>query len=148
MDYLRLEYEKLEQKIAEAKKLSVADPALAELAAEEIKGLEEQKVALEQQIKTIEAKKNGGGDNDEAGTNSLILELGYEKKKIIGEELFIYPKINVNIEKNNETEKYFHSIHIPENITHIKIDIGLGMWNIQSQDWLKKENDLFVFMSK
>lgn len=35
---------------------------------------------------------------------------------------------------------------IPENITHIKIDIGLGMNNIHSKDWLKYEKNLFVFM--
>jgi len=35
---------------------------------------------------------------------------------------------------------------IPEHITHIKLDIGLGMNNIYSQDWLKYEKNLFVFM--
>lgn len=35
---------------------------------------------------------------------------------------------------------------IPKNITHIKLDIGLGMHNIHSKDWLKYEKNLFVFM--
>jgi|688.fasta_scaffold117125_2 FkbM family methyltransferase len=35
---------------------------------------------------------------------------------------------------------------IPKNITHIKLDIGLGMNNVQSQNWLKYEKNLFVFM--
>jgi FkbM family methyltransferase len=42
-------------------------------------------------------------------------------------------------------EKYL--IHnIPENITHVKIDIGLGMNNIHSKDWLKYEKNLFIYM--
>lgn len=36
--------------------------------------------------------------------------------------------------------------NIPENITRVKIDIGLGMNNIHSNDWLKYEKNLFVLM--
>jgi len=43
-------------------------------------------------------------------------------------------------------EEYFKQIIIPPNITHVKIDIGLGMHNIHSKDWLKYEKNLFVFM--
>jgi len=37
-------------------------------------------------------------------------------------------------------EEYFKNI--PDNITHIKIDIGLGMGNIHSLDWLQKDTNL------
>lgn len=43
-------------------------------------------------------------------------------------------------------EEYFKQIVVPTNITHVKIDIGLGMHNIHSKDWLKYEKNLFVFM--
>ena len=39
-----------------------------------------------------------------------------------------------------------NNIHIPDNITHIKIDIGLGMHNVYSKKWLQNEKNLFVFM--
>lgn len=42
--------------------------------------------------------------------------------------------------------KYINFNNIPNNITHIKIDVGLGMNNIHSKDWLKFEKNLFVFM--
>lgn len=38
------------------------------------------------------------------------------------------------------------NIHIPNNIKHIKIDVGLGEYNINSVNWLKYEKDLFVIM--
>jgi len=34
---------------------------------------------------------------------------------------------------------------ISENITHVKIDVGLGMWNIHSLDWLKQDTNLCLF---
>lgn len=43
-------------------------------------------------------------------------------------------------------EKLFQNVNIPENITHIKIDVGLGMSNVQSVNWLKNESNLFIFM--
>jgi FkbM family methyltransferase len=43
-------------------------------------------------------------------------------------------------------EKYFQNINIPQNITHVKIDIGLGLNNVQSQNWLRNDKNLFVFM--
>jgi FkbM family methyltransferase len=43
-------------------------------------------------------------------------------------------------------DKFVNFENIPSNITHIKIDVGLGMFNIQSQDWLKTDKNLFVFM--
>ena len=43
-------------------------------------------------------------------------------------------------------QNYLNILNIPENITHIKIDVGLGMNNIQSQNWLKNESNLFIFM--
>ena len=42
-------------------------------------------------------------------------------------------------------DKYLNN-NIPKNIKHVKIDIGLGMNNIHSKDWLKYEENLFVFM--
>jgi FkbM family methyltransferase len=43
-------------------------------------------------------------------------------------------------------DNFLNNINIPENITHIKIDVGLGMNNVQSQNWLKNESNLFIFM--
>jgi FkbM family methyltransferase len=42
--------------------------------------------------------------------------------------------------------RYLNFDSIPKNISHIKIDIGLGMNNIHSKDWLKYEKNLHVFM--
>lgn len=72
--YLMLEYERLEQKIAEAQKLSAADPALAELAQEEVKTLEALKQDLWQQMEAIVSKDSGDGA-DGANSNGLILEV-------------------------------------------------------------------------
>jgi FkbM family methyltransferase len=38
------------------------------------------------------------------------------------------------------------NFNMPDNITHIKIDVGLGLFNIHSQNWLTTEKNLFVFM--
>ena len=43
-------------------------------------------------------------------------------------------------------DTYFKNVSIPNNITHVKIDVGLGMYNINSTNWLCNESDLFVFM--
>ena len=43
-------------------------------------------------------------------------------------------------------ETYFKELNIPSNVTHVKIDVGLGLNNVQSQNWLRNEKDLFVFM--
>jgi FkbM family methyltransferase len=43
-------------------------------------------------------------------------------------------------------ETYFNDLTIPDNITHVKIDVGLGMYNINSTNWLCNEPNLFVFM--
>jgi len=43
-------------------------------------------------------------------------------------------------------DTYFENISIPDNVKHIKIDIGLGMYNINSTNWLCNESNLFVFM--
>jgi len=40
---------------------------------------------------------------------------------------------------------YIAKSQIPDNIKHIKIDIGLGCWNVQSLNWLNAETDLCVF---
>jgi len=39
----------------------------------------------------------------------------------------------------------FSNIQIPENCTHIKIDVGLSYGANQSSNWLDKENDVMVF---
>lgn len=41
-------------------------------------------------------------------------------------------------------DKYINTI--PNNTTHIKIDVGLGLANVQSQKWLLTEQNLHVFM--
>lgn len=38
------------------------------------------------------------------------------------------------------------TIPIPDTIRRVKIDVGLGMHNVQSIQWLKHDRDLFVFM--
>lgn len=38
------------------------------------------------------------------------------------------------------------NISIRAGCSHVKIDVGLGMHNVQSINWLKHEKDLFVFM--
>jgi len=43
-------------------------------------------------------------------------------------------------------EKYLENLHIPANINHVKIDVGLGEYNINSVNWLKYEKDLLVLM--
>jgi FkbM family methyltransferase len=43
-------------------------------------------------------------------------------------------------------DKYLQTCNIPKNISHIKIDVGLGLYNCYSNNWLKCEKDLFVFM--
>lgn len=40
---------------------------------------------------------------------------------------------------------YVKNAQIPANITKIKIDIGMGCWNVQSLNWLKNEQDLCIF---
>lgn len=42
-------------------------------------------------------------------------------------------------------EEYIASTHIPENIKHIKIDVGLSYGANQSQVWLNHDQDTFVF---
>jgi FkbM family methyltransferase len=42
--------------------------------------------------------------------------------------------------------EYLNRLIIPENIKHIKIDVGLGQFNINSTNWLKTEKDLLVIM--
>ena len=41
---------------------------------------------------------------------------------------------------------YVATLQIPETITHVKLDIGLGEYNINSVNWLKYEKNLLVFM--
>lgn len=42
-------------------------------------------------------------------------------------------------------ETFFKDLTIPENITHVKLDIGLSYSAPQSQIWLSNEENLFVF---
>lgn len=71
-----LEYDKLEAKIEEAQKLSVADSSLAELAQEEIVALEKMKAELWQQMEAIVSKKDGHEEQaDGESVSSMILEL-------------------------------------------------------------------------
>jgi FkbM family methyltransferase len=38
----------------------------------------------------------------------------------------------------------FKTFEIPENIKHVKIDIGLGEQNVHSNTWLVDENDVYI----
>jgi hypothetical protein len=40
---------------------------------------------------------------------------------------------------------YVKNAQIPANIKRVKIDVGLGCWNVQSLNWLTNETDLCVF---
>ena len=40
---------------------------------------------------------------------------------------------------------YVKNSQIPANIKRVKIDVGLGCWNVQSLNWLTNETDLCVF---
>jgi len=46
---------------------------------------------------------------------------------------------------NQMIEDLINNCHIPENIKRIKIDVGLSYSAPFSQNWLEKEEDLFVF---
>jgi FkbM family methyltransferase len=43
-------------------------------------------------------------------------------------------------------QEYFNENNISDTTTHIKIDVGLGLNNVQSQNWLKNESNLHVIM--
>ena len=44
-----------------------------------------------------------------------------------------------------EMNELINRIQIPDNITHVKLDIGLSYGAPRSQNWLSFEKDLFVF---
>lgn len=72
--YLMLEYDRLEQKIAESKKLAATDPSLAELAEDEIKNLEELKQNLVKEMENIIASAKSGSAFV-GKDNALVLEV-------------------------------------------------------------------------
>ena len=43
-------------------------------------------------------------------------------------------------------DKYIENLQIPSHIDHVKIDVGLGEYNINSVNWLKYEKNLLVIM--
>src|SRR3990170_3064493 len=65
MDYVKKQIEEIDRKIEEAQKL-LADPTLADLAQEEIKGLRKQKEDLE---------KAAANEETEIAANSVIAEI-------------------------------------------------------------------------
>ena len=69
MDYLKTQIEQIEKKIEEARKLA-SDPAMAELAGEEI-------AALERQKQELSTSSSALPENDDAGknSNSIIVEI-------------------------------------------------------------------------
>ncbi len=69
MEYLKKELEKLDKKIAEAKKL-IEDPSMSGLASEELKKLEQQKEALQ----TPESSKNPSAEEN-LDTHNVIVEI-------------------------------------------------------------------------
>lgn len=87
-DYLKKQIEDLEAKILEAKTITESDPSMAELAQEEIKGLEEQKQILENAL-------NGGSastETPELEGNSAIVEIraaaGGDEAGLFANELY------------------------------------------------------------
>jgi hypothetical protein len=60
--------------------------------------------------------------------------IGYKIQNVTGEEAFIVPRSEIDNFKN-----------IPDHITHVKLDIGLSYSAPQSNDWLCREPNLFVF---
>lgn len=78
MNYLKQQIEQIEAKIKDAQSLAASDPAMAELAWEEIKQLEEQKSALE--LATSSHSRSAQSSNEahsgsEENGNSVILEI-------------------------------------------------------------------------
>jgi len=78
-DYLKQQIESISKKITEAQQLIASDPAMAELAQEEIKKLEEEKSTLEN---TLSSSKPGlkdidkpGLSNQSEGASAIILEI-------------------------------------------------------------------------
>lgn len=86
-DYLKPRIEEIDKQIAQAQKL-LADPAMAEMAKEEIKRLEEEKSFL---ITPISEPENGTSEENKFDKKNLILEIrgaaGGEEAKLWGEDL-------------------------------------------------------------
>lgn len=90
-DYLKSQIEDLDRKIAEAHSLA-ADPAMAELSAEEIKKLEDEKNTLLQSTSVPVSQSTETDDTDARWDNrNIILEIrgaaGGEEAKLWGEDL-------------------------------------------------------------
>ncbi len=72
MDYLRAELARVEAKIRELESLALADEAMRDLAQEEIKDLEAQKLALNTELEAI---ANKGRESEGSAPNALVLEV-------------------------------------------------------------------------
>lgn len=88
-DYRYIQIEELDKKIAEAKEL-LADPALSELAQQEIGLLEEQKKALEESI-NAGTDANDDTEGSDLDNRNVLLEMkgaaGGDEAKLWGEDL-------------------------------------------------------------
>lgn len=84
-DYRLVQLNEIEQKIQETRTLVESDPSMAELAQEELKGLEEQKKAIEESLAASAPEEESLDDRD------AILEIkgaaGGEEAKLWAEEL-------------------------------------------------------------
>ena len=67
---------------------------------------------------------------------NYINSIGYRIEYKSGSEMLIVP-VNMYL-KNDDYAG------IPSHIKNIKIDIGMGMWNIHSLDWLSKDKNMFL----
>lgn len=88
--YLWAEFERVKKKILELQTLITSEPSMGELAAEEIKQLEAQKLALETEAKNILEKELGNSENPESPM-SMILEVragaGGDESSLFAREL-------------------------------------------------------------
>ena len=97
-DYLKQQITDIETKIEEARKVASSDPSLAELAQEEIKGLEEQKAVLESALNPINDQRS---TITEPGSDSAILEIraaagGDEAGLFAGDLYRMYTRYSAN----------------------------------------------------
>lgn len=88
--YLWAEFERVQKKILELQTLITSEPSMGELAAEEIKQLEAQKLALETEAKNILEKELGNSENPESPMG-MILEVragaGGDESSLFAREL-------------------------------------------------------------
>lgn len=86
---------------------------------------------------------NDGFINDDLSDKNVHIK----NPTFIEQFLISYQNTIINEPVKSPNKKYLTDVYynsIPEHITHIKIDIGMGMWNIHSLDWLSKDKNMFL----